>query len=887
MKVIIAFLLFIFISANSYAVNYYVDCNASSGGNGSSSTPWDTVSDFNSATFATSDDVYFKVGCDWQEEMKIHHSGTSSDRAIIGSYYGTNTPGVSTFEKPIIRGNMASIADEAVIETSAGIPQSQYEGLINIGADASNGYQAYVTVKNFQVLDSAGRGIVAWHKNSGTEQFNTNNTIQDNYVKHTASAGIAVAGQRQHIYNNVVAQTGLFSKYSSRKSGGQPCIYTKGTATMIESNRIQECWYEGIGSYKNSGYTIIVDNLAVAVRRVGIYMSESSNAIIDRNKIVGDINTGYTVGVGTPINIEWFYPGSYPDMGIRVTSEEFKNQTTNNIYVRNNLITNTGGCIYVSVNSAARALGGTSEGFFYGNTCAGNNAIGPMSSTYSVASMTVKNNVFIYSINEGLSGDCKAGSLTTWDYNYMPTPFVDTDCNGSNDVVGGLSLNRTVWGSTIGMSNIPSDDDFRLASSTVDDLGENLNTVVHNISDYPICNQLQGGCASLDLITLGVDYTQIARDSTPDIGAFNHAPAPTLETAPYYQNIGGSAFVGTVSYQADEYVTSSGTLSTDTTASAISNTTDDIVFQSVRFVSSGDSITISVPIANGTYDVTLGYVNYSSLTNGLTCDGTQGPNVFDVSIEGIQKENEFNVCINTGGINTALDKKYGSIVVADQTMTVILNPGSTGTDNRPFIASIKITAVAINIGSPTKSISINNEYSNATTINAINECIVTGAGAVTITGVTQPTTGTVAISMDTLSIEYTPVSSSTSGLVGSTTVTFNDGSSSDTCVMTITVNATVGKRISFRAYGSNQSGQKTAISSSTGWQYWIIDSVTNVVIPGTEETTDSSGVISIFDNSLVVGRRYRVVLFNQNTVTVGTSKRRSRVYFENNAKGVN
>ncbi len=93
MKLKKIFLVFLFclLPSLAFAGNaHYVDCSASKNGNGSYASPWNKISSVNSYSFSTGDDVYFKVNttCTPGTYLKVDWSGTSSDRVVIGAYYG-------------------------------------------------------------------------------------------------------------------------------------------------------------------------------------------------------------------------------------------------------------------------------------------------------------------------------------------------------------------------------------------------------------------------------------------------------------------------------------------------------------------------------------------------------------------------------------------------------------------------------------------------------------------------------------------------------------------------------------------------------------------------------------------------------------------------------
>jgi hypothetical protein len=105
------FLSFFVFTENVSAANYYVDCSASTNGNGTFGSPWNNLPSVNAKTFATGDDVYFKVGTTCylnsdSDRLQVDWSGTGSNRVIIGAYHGNGKFGLGGFERPIIDGRL-------------------------------------------------------------------------------------------------------------------------------------------------------------------------------------------------------------------------------------------------------------------------------------------------------------------------------------------------------------------------------------------------------------------------------------------------------------------------------------------------------------------------------------------------------------------------------------------------------------------------------------------------------------------------------------------------------------------------------------------------------------------------------------------------------------
>jgi len=92
------FLLFIFLLVPTLAWSavYYIDCNvANDNGAGTSpTTAWKSIAKVNSSYFSSADQILFKKGCTWREQLNLPSAGTSGHPIAFGSY-GTGTNPIS------------------------------------------------------------------------------------------------------------------------------------------------------------------------------------------------------------------------------------------------------------------------------------------------------------------------------------------------------------------------------------------------------------------------------------------------------------------------------------------------------------------------------------------------------------------------------------------------------------------------------------------------------------------------------------------------------------------------------------------------------------------------------------------------------------------------
>ena len=149
-----------------------------------------------------------------------------------------------------------------------------------------------------------------------------------------------------------------------------------------------------------------------------------------------------------------------------------------------------------------------------------------------------------------------------------------------------------------------------------------------------------------------------------------------------------------VNYGAGQYITADGTVYAQTpagytTANAITGTDDQLLYNSEMF---GKTFSLDYPVTNGDYTVTLKFAELFHTAAGRR--------VFNVAIEGTPILTNFDVFVDAGGNNKALDKTY-QVTVADG----VLNIGfTTITDN----AKINAVKVSNNTETSLDAISLNN-----------------------------------------------------------------------------------------------------------------------------------------------------------------------------------
>ena len=133
-------------------------------------------------------------------------------------------------------------------------------------------------------------------------------------------------------------------------------------------------------------------------------------------------------------------------------------------------------------------------------------------------------------------------------------------------------------------------------------------------------------------------------------------------------NTGGSEFTfnGDV-WTADQFFSGGNTFARNN--AAIANTTNDILYRSERYTTSGTLI-YNIPVASGTFDVDL---HFAEIYFGAVAAGGPGSRVFDIDIEnGQAQRSNYDIIVAAGGSAMAVIESFSGITVNDGNLTITL-----------------------------------------------------------------------------------------------------------------------------------------------------------------------------------------------------------------------
>jgi parallel beta-helix repeat protein len=284
---------------------YYADPTATSSTNvGTFANPFKTTAAINAKTFASGDDLYFRVGTTWYvtEQILIDWNGSEADRVTIGAYYGENQFGLSTYDRPTFDGNKT-------------YPLSYNQAIIMyIGP-------GYITVENLHIKESYGTGIQVCQIYYSDNRVSTNNIIRNNIVESSGRQGICLARSSYSLVeNNIVDEASLTPvmvaagvvRYAGAGLEVTGMNNEAAAYNVVRGNTVRRC-NESIGLYRGTRYVIVEDNTVYDVSQVAIYSGNARDGVI-RN------NTLYMVNPMDSLN--WRQPERGRGSGIWLDSED-------------------------------------------------------------------------------------------------------------------------------------------------------------------------------------------------------------------------------------------------------------------------------------------------------------------------------------------------------------------------------------------------------------------------------------------------------------------------------------------------------------------------------------------------------------------------------------
>ncbi|OGC94620.1 MAG: hypothetical protein A2W25_09345 [candidate division Zixibacteria bacterium RBG_16_53_22] len=491
---ILSFLLFSLFSGNGWATTYYVKNGGSDGAAGTSdATAWATISKVNSSSFSPGDQILFKRGSTWNENLTPPSSGTSGNPIFFGAY--------DAGAKPIINGGNPAVT----ISNKTGITLNN----LNIRhASVISGYPYTVSIStsNYVIVEYCdvgwnnywGHGIVSYFSDDGIIRYNT--VDSGDRVIHTSEVG----------YGN-----GIYIKDGSDRWD-------------IHHNTVIDWSHDGISIYGDAspseGNSPVTDVL--------IHHNDVSAPDIDTGR--GFSAQGYQGLSGYPGHVNKIYDNyfhhGHSRIQVNMEGVEFYYNIIHNTYETTfEAGPNGQGVAIENYTNPALGKGNHPQNMkFYNNTFVNNAGNAILIIAYGEAgSSDITNNIISNNIfyNNG-------GGDDTW-------PNYQLNIRSSSQIYGNTFKNNIAYKS--GITPVVSYYGSNLSVSQFNSQnGNRSNTISGNIQGDPLFVSsadfhLQAGSPAINAgINVGLtsDYAGNPIIGNPDIGAYEYTSLPTAPTPP-------------------------------------------------------------------------------------------------------------------------------------------------------------------------------------------------------------------------------------------------------------------------------------------------------------------------------------------------------------------
>jgi hypothetical protein len=479
------FLSFFIFAESALAANYYVDCSASSNGNGTFGSPWNNLPSVNAKTFVTGDDVYFKVGTTCylnsdSDRLQVDWSGTGANRVIIGAYYGNGQFGLGGFERPIIDGNNRQY------------PAGAELGVIEVMS------RSYVTVRDLKIQNSAGKGFRA--------RTSSYINLENCYIYNHRHVGIGYTIiNTGNIVNNTVEQAKrMDSTATSAAIEVSGANVTGGTKNIyVAHNYVFDSRHEGIGFYKKVEHSIAEYNTIRDTASFMLYMDASANNTFRYNLLYNTTGRGRKYALA--MDLESFH--TYCFGGGNKFYGNFVAGALRGIMVGNKKL---GSCPGINKNT-----------LIYHNTFVDCDSNYLFEGSDSGDTISIKNNISLITSENptgrhiaSTTGNSNNPPGVTWSHNLFRGGTLPTGNAATNMITGDPKLSKTSGWRTIAPDSLTANHFKLLATSAAIDKGTALVSP-YNV-DYFKTYRPQGSAWDIGAHEFGSGTTTISGDLNGD-----------------------------------------------------------------------------------------------------------------------------------------------------------------------------------------------------------------------------------------------------------------------------------------------------------------------------------------------------------------------------------
>jgi concanavalin A-like lectin/glucanase superfamily protein len=393
----------------------------------SSSSPWQTLANVNSTTFAAGDQILFQDGGSWTGTLHPLGSGASGSPIVISNYGSGNAPiiaGGGAAEAVYLDNQQYVTIENLEITNTASSPsprsgievQNDTSGIL-AGITIENNYIHNVlgywsTSENVQPTNSSG---IAFNL---TDSFSTNGwngvTISGNTLTNVDAGGIYL-GSLNGTGHSIVTSNVVIQNNTLTNAGGNDVVCVYCNAPIVQNNVATDNGYR----YSGAGFWMALNN-------GGVWQN---NDISDQWR---DLWDGEAFDIdhdnnGVILQYNYTHENPYGQMEF-CCSNSFGAQ---NSTIRYNISQNDGvnNAVWSTLNGA-KSVGST---YFYNNTVyMGPDDTGAVTNSAANGSNLFFDNNIIYAVGSGASGGYS--SAGTWSHNDFYGDHPSSEPSDSNKI---------------------------------------------------------------------------------------------------------------------------------------------------------------------------------------------------------------------------------------------------------------------------------------------------------------------------------------------------------------------------------------------------------------------------------------------------------------------
>ncbi|MGW0709404.1 carbohydrate binding domain-containing protein [Streptomyces sp. NPDC002643] len=509
------------------ATTYYVNCSASTNGNGTQSSPWNSVTGVNNTTFGPGDSILFAAGTTCTGQVAPGGSGASGSPITMGSYGTGAKPKIDAqgATGPVIHLLNQEYWEIGGLELTNAASSPNYRSGV-LAENASGGVLHHIRVHDMNIHHISGYSG-GWYATNAGVGVQTNHTtpastwddvvIEDNTFDHVDRIAVAVTPDGDGEGTNQTTNT-VIRDNTITYSGADDILVVKNDGALIEGNKA------GYGGAKEdcppSGQYC---NRASA----GIWMSGSNDTVVQNNEVYchvdGADGTGFDVDWGNH-NTTFQYNYSHQNIGgfmlvmppFTIANEPTSTVPSDGTVIRYNISENDGtneGC-----PMAGTPTHGTGVFHFVGNI--------PNKSGSAVAYPNIYNNT-IYVNQSGLNTPIlysRRGSSVTGRLVFQNNAVFNYGTGGYFTTTGG-----SIWSNNLYYGNHPSSEPADTVKVTTDPQFRNPGnadssstyTGMDAYQVHPSSPVIRAGTVISDNGGKDAFGNTVSATAAPNIGAYN------------------------------------------------------------------------------------------------------------------------------------------------------------------------------------------------------------------------------------------------------------------------------------------------------------------------------------------------------------------------------